>query len=234
MKKLRFLGPAIGLALTFAGCTPTTQCGTWAFTGGASGDSYPVSTAFTFNPGDCGKDCSVQTDCMIQMVSVYDLEDGTYMYASDQTSAPARAVEYGWVIDRIDGNAHGYYGLQNDGTFFSGYNITGANGVATTLFDAPGGWPANTLFYALDAAVSYSSKTCDNSILGYYFWSWISNSSGTVLDFIHGPAWKDLDKTFQDALGGWNAWAPGSPSQNPGGGQPVLPHAVAFPTLTGL
>jgi hypothetical protein len=236
MKKLQHAGVLTVLAviLVFSGCHPTQECGTWVFTGGPSGNSYPMSAAFTFNPANCGKDCNVQTDCIIQMVSVYDFDDGTYMYASDQTGAPLRATDYGWTIDRIDGYAHGYYGLMNDGTFYAGWNTTGANSVATTLFDQPGGWPPNTLFYAFDAAVSFSSQTCNDRILGYYLWSWESDASGTVHDFIHAPAWKDLDITFQNALAGWNAWAPTSPVQSPGGGQPSLPHAIAFPALTDL
>lgn len=238
MKNKRMLSAVFSLMILLcagcSGCKYTQDCGTWVFNGGPSGNSYPMNAAFTFNPANCGKDCSVQTDCIIQMVSVFNLEDHTYMFASDQSGASARATDYGWTIDQIDGWAFAYYSLNNDGTFDNGYNPPGSNGVATTLFDAPGGWPANTLFYALDAAVAYSSKTCQNRILGYYFWSWASDNAGQVSTFINGPAWKDLDLTFQKAVAGWNAWAPGSPSQNEGPGQPILPHAVPLPALTDL
>ena len=168
------------------------------------------------------------------MVWVFNEEDGTNMYASDQSEASARATSNGWTIDQLDGWAYAYYGLNNDGTFDPGYNPPGSNNNATTLFDAPGGYGNNTLFYALDVVSCYNSSMCQNRILGYYFWSWSIDNNGNSSQFIAAPAWKDLDQQFQDAVTGWNNWAPTSPSQDEGGGQPVLPHAVQLPTLTDL
>jgi hypothetical protein len=168
------------------------------------------------------------------MVWVFNEEDGTNVYASTQSTASARATANGWAIDQLDGWAYAYYGLNNDGTFDPGYNPTGSNNNATTLFDKPGGWPNNTLFYALDVAVCYTSRACQNCILGYYFWSWSIDNNGTSTQFIAAPAWKDLDKEFQDAVTGWNNWAPKSGPEDEGGGQPKLPNAVQLPTLTDL
>jgi len=134
------------------------------------------------------------------MVVVINTDDWSYQYASDQTQAPARATANGWAIDQIDGWAYAYYGINNDGTFANIYNNAGSNGVATTLFDDPNGWPANTLFYALDAATCYKSSACQNSILGYYFWSWSIDNTGKPSAFITGPAWKTSTKNSKTLL----------------------------------
>jgi hypothetical protein len=226
------------VALGFlAACTATLECGTWAFTGTPQPYSFQVSSAFTFNPATCGKSCTCSEDVITQMVSVYDSDSGTYLYPTSAYSD--RAIAYGWSIDQLDGWAYGYYGLDNDGhTFDPGYNPPGSNGVATTLYDLPN-WPGynNLYFYSVDVVTCFNSETCKNKILGYYFWSWTTDSSGTVSQFIVGPAWKDLDTTFQNAVSGWNAWAPTSGPENMGPsypGQPTLPNAVKFPALTDL
>ncbi len=222
-----------------AACTPTLECGSWAFSGNpvtVPYDGFNVTSAFTFTPATCGKSCDCTQDVMIQMVSVYDSVSETYLYPT--SSYADRATSYGWVIDRVDGEGYGYYSLINNGTtFFSGWNTPGANGTANTLFDLPGGWPDNTYFYSVDVATCFNSQACQNKILGYYFWSWTSNNTGTISQFIVGPAWKDLDTTFQNALAGWNAWAPASGPENGSsyaGDFTSLPHAVVFPTLSDL
>lgn len=228
---------ALTVVCLLAGCTPTTECGTWAFNGTpTTADGYPqfpLSSAFTFDPATCGKNCSCTKNCMIQMTWVYNTEDGEYEYPT--SSYEARSTSNGWQIDRVDGAAYGYYGLINDGvTFNTGWNQTGSNGKPNTLFDAPS-WPANHLFYAVDVSVCFTSATCQNSIQGYYFWSWFIDNNGTPSTFITAPAWKDLDAQFQSALSAWNTWAPSSGSENDGfPGDPTLAHAVAFPTLADL
>jgi len=213
------------------GCNPTQDCGTWVFTGTPTGNRFPLSSAFTFDPAACGKSCQCTQDVMIQMTWVYDADLGTNVYASDQPQG-GRSTANGWSIDRINGAAHGYYGLQNDGTFYAGWNTPGANGTANTLFDTPGGWSANTYFYAVDVAVCNNSRTCNDRILGYYFWSYILDANDVGQKFITAPAWKDLDAEFQNALAAWNNWAPTSGTENDGTG--TLPHAVPFPTLSDL
>jgi len=225
-----------GLALicTLPGCQPTEDCGSWTFSGTPGERSFNVNAAFDFTPATCGKNCECTTDCIIQMVWVYNEDDQTFIYASDQTGASARATPNGWTIDQIDGWAYAYYGVNNDGTFANNYNPPGSNNNPTTLIDLPGGQPNNTIFYALDVAVCYKSKTCENHILGYYFWSWSIDNEGNSSQFIAAPAWKDLDQEFQAAVTGWNNWAPTTSSQDEGAGQPVLPHAIQLPTLTDL
>jgi hypothetical protein len=226
---------AFALALTclLSGCQPTEECGSWTFTGTPSGNTFPLSSAFVFTPATCGKSCQCDTDAMIQMVSVYDATDQTYLFAG--TGDANRAVAYGWTIDRVDGAGEGYYGLLNDGaTFYSGWNTTGSNGTPNTLYDEPSGWGPNTYFYALDVAVCFKSRSCENRILGYYFWSWTLDSSDNGAKFIISPAWKDLDATFQSAVAGWNAWAPTSGAETDPVDSITLPNAVPFPTLTDL
>jgi hypothetical protein len=215
----------------FTGCTPTQECGTWVFTGTPIWNTFPMTSAFTFTPADCGKTCKCNTDVMIQMVWMYDDSEHKNIYASDQPQG-ARSDADGWSIDRVDGAAHGYYGLQNDGTFYSGWNIPGSNGTANTLKDTPGP-PANTYFYAVDVAVCYDSKTCKNKILGYYFWSYILDNADIGQTFITAPAWKGLDTEFQDALAAWNAWAPSSGPESDGTDGWIV-SAIAFPALSDL
>lgn len=231
------LGVVLALICLLPSCQSTLECGTWTFTGTPSGDSFPLSSAFVFNPANCGKNCQCKTDAMIQMVWVYDATDQTYLVASDESRA--WAASNGWMIDQIFGWGEGYYGLNNDGTTFdTSYNTVGSNGTPNTLYDDPGGWGPNTWFYAVDVAACFKAESCQNRILGYYFWSWIIDSSGNGQKFITAPAWKDLDTAFQSAVAAWNAWAPTSGPEDENGdgisGQPVLPHAVPFPTLTDL
>jgi hypothetical protein len=212
-------------------CRPTEECGTWAFSGTPTGNSFPLSNAFTFDPASCGKSCQCTQDAMIQMTWVFDADLGTNVYASDQPQG-GRSTSTGWSIDRIDTAAHGWYGLQNNGTFYPGWNPPGSNGTPTTLFDQPGGWGRNTYFYAVDVAGCYSSDTCSNKLLGYYFWSYILDSNDVGQKFITAPAWKDLDATFQDALTAWNTWAPTSGVENDGTGS--FPNAINFPAMSDL
>lgn len=223
---------AAGCVFALTACQPTLECGTWNFTGTPTGNAFPLSSAFTFNPANCGKRCTCNQDVMIQMTWVYDETEHKNIYASDQPQG-GRSDADGWNIDRVDGAAYGYYGLLNNGTFASYWNTPGANGTANTLYDEPSGWPANVYFYAVDVAVCHNSDTCNNKILGYYFWSYILDSSDVGQKFITAPAWKDLDTEFQDALAAWNKWAPTSGTEDDGSGV-TFPHANAFPTLTDL
>ncbi len=228
LAKLAF---AAALCYSLTGCQPTFQCGSWVFTGTPTGNAFPLNDTFTFDPSNCGQSCAGSQDVMIQMTWVYDETTHTNLYASDQPQG-ARSTPNGWSIDRVDGAAHGYYGLQNNGTFYSGWNTPGGPGTPTTLIDEPGGWPANTYFYAVDVAVCYDSRTCNNKILGYYFWSYILNSSDVGQKFITAPAWKDLDSEFQAALTAWNNWAPTSGTEYDGTG--TFSHAIAFPAMSDL
>jgi hypothetical protein len=229
---LRALASAIGLTLfLFTACQSTQECGTWSFTGTPSGNSFPMNDSFTFTPADCGKSCDCTSDPIIQMVWVYDATAKTNVYASDQPQG-TRSDANGWSIDQLNGWAYAYYSLQNNGTFSSFYGLPGANGTASSLIDQPGGWWANVYFYAVDVPVCYTSKTCQNKILGYYFWSYILDSTDTGQKFITAPAWKDLDTEFLNAVASWNAWAPTSGTENDGTG--TLSHAVALPALSDL
>ena len=222
---------AVCLVCLIIGCQNTQECGTWSFSGTPSGNTFPLTTAFTFNPATCGKNCTCNQDPIIQMVFVYDATNHMNLYASDQPQG-TRSDAHGWSIDQINGWAYAYYSLQNNGKFSATYGSPGSNGKASTLVDAPSGWGANTYFYAVDVPVCYSSQTCQNRILGYYFWSYILDNNDQGQKWVIGPAWKGLDTEFQDAVAAWNAWAPTSGSENDG--TATLPHAVALPALSNL
>jgi len=235
------LAVVLSLICLLSSCQSTLECGTWTFTGtpntdASPNDSFPVSSAFVFNPASCGKSCQCQTDAMIQMVWVYDATDQTYLVGYGESRAWADSN--GWMIDQqpLIGWAEGWYGLNNDGaTFDSGYNSVGSNGTPNTLYDDPGGWGPNTFFYAVDVAACFKGDNCQNRILGYYFWSWIIDSSGVGQKFITAPAWQDLNVEFQSAVAAWNAWAPTSGPVGGGStGEMLVPHAVPFPTLSDL
>lgn len=230
--KLRALASAVCLAcFLFAGCQPTLECGTWTFSGTPTGNSFPLTDTFTFNPANCGARCDCSQDPIVQMTYVYSETDNMNLYASDQPQG-TRSDANGWAIDQVNGWAYAYYSLQNNGTFAAVYGLPGSNGNPSTLNDAPSGWPANTYFYAVDVPVCYSSETCKNKILGYYFWSYILDDTDTGQKFITAPAWKDLDTEFQNVVAAWNAWAPTSGSENDG--TATLPHAVLLPALSDL
>ena len=214
-----------------SGCNPTQECGTWVFTGTPSGNSFPMNNAFTFDPASCGKSCQCSKDPIIQMVWVYDEVNGTNLYASDQPQGTRSAAD-GWGIDQINGWAYAYYSLQNDGTFSATYGLPGANGTASQLNDDPSGWGPNIYFHAVDVPVCYASDTCKNKILGYYYWSYYTDSSDVGHKLIIGVGWQDLESEFQNAVSAWNAWAPTSGSENDG--TATLPNAVALPALSDL
>jgi hypothetical protein len=227
------------VSLLLSGCAASLECGSWAFSGtpqsafGGGLASVPnLTSAFTFTPAICGKNCDCNTDAMIQMVWVYDTDQHTNLF--DGTGDFSRKDANNWTIDRVDGAGYGWYGLLNDGvTFYPGWNTPGSNGTANTLYDYPR-QPNNIVFYTVDVAVCFKSKACQNRILGYYFWSWAVDNNGTARTLFDGTAWTGLETEFQNAVTSWNAWAPNSgPETDPVTGQ-TIPNAVQFPTFSDL
>jgi len=146
------------------------------------------------------------------MVRTYNLSDGTYSYISEEHEA--RAIAYGWYVDRLSGRVWGYYGRNNDGTWAS-ILTPGNNTTNAVLRDAPRRPDSmrNIWWQAVSAPVSIDggANSCNNNFLGYYYWSWFVDDAGKVADnhIIKGIAWEDLHLTMDDAVAGWNAQAPG-------------------------
>jgi hypothetical protein len=146
------------------------------------------------------------------MVRTYNLEDGTYSYISEEHEA--RAIEYGWYVDRLTGRDWGYYG-RNDNGSFAGNLTPGNNTTAAVLFDGPRRpdsmrqiwWQAVSGSVSIDGG----ANSCNNNFLGYYYWSWIVDEDGVVTDnyIIDGVAWEDLQLVMDDAVAAWNTQAPG-------------------------
>ncbi|HEV3412819.1 MAG TPA: hypothetical protein VG101_10085 [Puia sp.] len=230
------------------GCQTATECGSWSFTGnpGAQGpNTYGVNDGFTFTPANCNNSCNCSVDGIIQMVMVYDAANETWLEsANGELYGSSRATADHWMIDQFDSWGNAYYGLENDGvTFDAAFNNAGSNGVVSTLNDLPGGQGSNIFFYALDVDVCYNSKTCQNSILGSYFWSWHSDNSGTVSSFVNLKGWTSIEAEFQKAVTVWNTnWVPISKTlvqnnmlvMSDGVSSTILNQAVALPTLTDL
>jgi hypothetical protein len=207
-----------------SGCTSTLECGTFTFSGTVHSGGINITNSFRFNPAACP--CNCTTNCFIQMIRIYSLDDRSFEY--DHSYQELRADANSWFVDKLFGNmigdnqtatyVWGYYSMQNNGTFMSssgdlGLSNSGTPGNNTTptvLIDDPQRDPSlHAIWEAVDVPVCIDSETCDNRIQGYYYWSWIVDFSGTTHKFIMADAWKDLDSEFQSALSAWNAWAPG-------------------------
>jgi hypothetical protein len=199
-----------------AACTPINPCGTFTFQGTANDTSalngITMSLGFHFDPAVCNANCTTNTIAYIQMVRTYSLADGTYSYISEEHQA--RAIAYGWYVDRLSGKAWGYYGRNDDGTF-AGNLTPGNNTTNAVLFDAPKRDDSmrSIWWQAVSAPVSIDggANSCNNTFLGYYYWSWVVDDAGHVTDgsIIDGVAWKDLHLVMDDAVAAWNAQAPG-------------------------
>src|ERR1700674_903118 len=93
------LASAVCLAgFLFTGCQPTLECGTWTFSGTPTGNTFPLTDTFTFNPANCGKSCDCSQDPIIQMTWVYDETEHMNVYASDQPQG-TRSDATGWAIN---------------------------------------------------------------------------------------------------------------------------------------
>ena len=201
--------------LCITSCTKIDPCGSFAFTGTAfsgASNGITMNLHFAFLPGNCSSSCNTNTICYIQMVRTYNFREGTYSYISEEHQA--RAIEYGWYIDRLTGRNWGYYGRNNDGSF-AGNLTPGNNTNETILFDQPArsGSSHNIWWQAVSAPVSIDggANSCNNNFLGYYFWSWIIDDTGTTTnsDILHAVAWENLQNTMDAAVAAWNAQAPG-------------------------
>ena len=206
---------AAACLLVFASCTKIDPCGSFAFTGtsftGAS-NGIAMNLHFDFDPSLCGSDCTTNTICYIQMVRTYNIADGTYSYISEEHEA--RAIDYGWYIDRLTGKDWGYYGRNDDGSF-AGNLTPGDNTTDAILYDRPSRSSSmhSIWWQAVSASVSIDggANSCNNHFLGYYFWSWMVDETGATSDdlIVDAVAWENLQNTLDDAVAAWNTQAPG-------------------------
>jgi hypothetical protein len=206
----------IAVMLMLNGCgDPTVPCGTLTFTGSPhSSRGINAQVDFNFNPGTCSSNCNCNTICYIQIVRIIDRTTGAFLSPNtDQTNrivtGRAGAWLNGWAIDRLSSRNWGYYGRNNDNSFASTI-VTGSNTSVATLFDTPSGWPNNSWFDAVTVPVCIQSgSACVNRLLGYEYWLFIVDNSGTV-----GAPFSELGRTwmrdsFNESVIEWNADAPG-------------------------
>jgi len=204
------------LALLAAGCgTPTHPCGRFTFTGSPhSNRGINAQVDFDFDPAACGAVCNCATICYVQIVRIIDIDTGNFLAPNtDQqnriVTGDADATQNGWAVDRLSGRIWGYYGRNNDGTFAS--TLTpGSNTSTATLRDAPSGWPNNSWFDAVSVPVCIdAAAACDNRLLGYEYWLFSVNDTGTASAPFNeiGVTW--MQSAFDKAADRWNNNAPG-------------------------
>jgi len=214
-------GALVQILLLLAGagltsCTTVDPCGEFTFAGtavdGTSLNGIDMSLAFAFDPALCGSDCQADTICYVQMVRTYDFANGTYSYISEEHED--RAIAYGWYVDRLSGKAWGYYGRNDNGSFAANLS-PGDNATPAILFDGPRRSDSmhSIWWQAVSGAVSIDGggNSCNNTFLGYYFWSWVVDDAGALTDdsIVDSVAWENLQLTMDDAVAAWNAQAPG-------------------------
>ena len=208
--------------LVFVGCGPaSTPCGNFTFTG--TGNSpirgADIQVDFAFNPALCSSTCNCNTICYIQCVRIIDISTGNYLAPnSDQQNriitGNATTAYNGWSIDRLSDRNWGYYGRNNNGTFASSI-VTGSNSSTATLLDTPSGWPDNSWFDAITVPVCIAnSSTCDNNLLGYYYWLFIVNP-GPIVDDPFDVIGREWHREVVDlSVIEWNNDAPGLGKNN--------------------
>jgi hypothetical protein len=218
MKKVSII--SIILLFLTTGCCKLPPCGDFEFTGSSYDTSISngvdMNISFDFDPEICCTDCTCDLVCYVQMVRVCDLEDGIYLYATSEKAD--RATDDGWYIDRLAGRIWGYYGRYDDGSFAPTLQ-PGSNTTNAILYDAPRRGESDEWMPIWWQAVSVpvcidDGSGCENNLLGYYFWSWVVDENGVVLDPIHGIAWKPLEEHFNEAVDEWNLQAPGLGKNN--------------------
>jgi len=214
MKHLAYLFSAIAViaAMVFLdGCgDPAAPCGTFTFTGSPHENrGVNVQVDFNFNPANCGATCTCNTICYIQIIRVIDRNTGAFLAPNtDQqnrmVTGRSGAWLNGWAIDRLSSRNWGYYGRNNDGAF-SGTITTGSNTSTATLRDVPSGWPNNSWFDAVSVPVCINTgSTCVNRLLGYYYWLFIVDNTGTTGDPFDeiGRTW--MRDSFTESVTEWN------------------------------
>lgn len=221
--KKRSLWQMLLLVLFFTSCTNqcTRPCGEFNFLdihvidseniNGWICNGWEMTVEFEFNPTDCGEDCTCDKVAWVQMLRAIDQSDGTYLYINEEKED--RATAEGWHIDRLQGREWGYYGRNDNGTF-AGTVTTGSDVSTASLYDRPRRqdaepylgyiWMAVTVPVCIDNAAS----TCNNNLLGFYEWGWITSDASDVGTF-HWIAPKGFKDDFDAAVAEWNADAAG-------------------------
>lgn len=190
MSRVRWTGIGLVIALlavAVTSCGPATlPCGTFTFTGSPHANrGINMTLNFAFDPVACGAPATnATTIAYVQIIRIIDQDTGAFLQPnSDQQNrivTGQSASLNGWAIDRLSGRVWGYYGRNNDGTF-SATLTTGSNTTDAILRDTPSGWPDNSWFDAVSVPVCLvGDATCQDRLIGYYFWLFIVDSAGVV------------------------------------------------------
>lgn len=194
---------------------PTFPCGAFTFTGtGNNNAGADIVVNFDFDPATCGANCNCNKIAYIQIIRVIDRDTGDFLQPhSDQTNrmvlGDPNATQNGWAVDRLQFKLWGYYGRNDNGTF-AGTLTPGSNTTVATLRDSPGGWPSNSWFDAVSVPVCIDSgATCNNQLLGDYYWLFTVSNSGVGSDPFNevGVTW--MEDAFDKAVVEWNNDAAG-------------------------
>jgi hypothetical protein len=203
------------LLLAISCGTPTTPCGTFAFTGTAlpQGGGATINIGFNFGPSPCASTCNCNTICYVQVVRAIDRSTGAVLAPNSDQAArtvvdPLHPTLNGWAVDRLSERNWGYYGRNNDGTF-AGTLTPGSNSSTATLRDQPAGWRADDWldFVSVPVCIDNSSP-CVSSLLGYEYWLIVVGPDGHNGDPFY-EAGVDWNKdAFDAAVQMWNQTAP--------------------------
>jgi len=185
----RILIALLVVASLLAACGPASQpCGAFSFTGSPHADQgVTVEVTFDFDPSTCSAPATTATTiAYVQIVRIIDFDTGAFLAPSSEqqnriVTGQSQTSLNGWAIDRIAGRIWGYYGRNNDGSF-AGTITTGSNSTDAILRDVPANWPNRTWFDAVsvpDCLVG-TAGSCQDHLLGYYYWLFFVDSSGVT------------------------------------------------------
>ena len=211
---------------TFPSCktVPDKDCGAFRFqvlgtqTIGNNDELLNVQLEFDFDPSVCGSSCNCTAVAFIQLAKVTRKSTGELLI--DPAFTPL-LTDRGYHLDRSKDREWPWFGRNNGITFpkWHAPNTPGTNFSPAVLADSPGA--GKGLLWTFISAPICIEGPCEGAVLGFYQWSFSTNTAGNVDRDANGApivlhsddksvsggtryVWEEL----QDAAAKWNA-APG-------------------------
>ncbi len=194
-----------------------------------SGNSFPLTDNFTFNPANCGKNCTCDQDPIIQMVWVYDENEGTNVYASDQPQGSRSDKMNGYRSNqrrRMPINFQNKLNMSHPS-----HGLPGSNGPASTDQRRSEGCGAKPHLRYVDLTVLLFLENLSEQDPRLLLLNYILDSNDVERRLLPHRLERSGHRIL-NAVAASNAWAPTSGSENDG--TATLSHAVALPALSDL